>query len=263
MVIFGFGTAFVNSFEQYVLFRFGTFQALTGYGINSIALSESRCAGVWAVGTVGSACGWGVPPHGTSCAGSGGKSLHFGPPGGVQNMCSEHPCTLTPHSTCLARHAFLSCPLTPCTWLIFNEPCRRAKPTPGPLFVLPALFSRHFSIIPLAEEDTRASRSAPPCSGSCSGEAEALRFHPRPVSLESPPHPGTQSAPWLPSPAVLPGPWWDSCQSLARGTGPSAEVDLSGQSAEALRAKTRTVIPSLSDTPWQPHCGVPTPRPSQ
>ncbi|XP_045713318.1 solute carrier family 22 member 14 [Phyllostomus hastatus] len=39
MIIFGFGTAFVNSFQQYLFFRFGTFQASTGYYINSVALT--------------------------------------------------------------------------------------------------------------------------------------------------------------------------------------------------------------------------------
>ncbi|KAF6101100.1 solute carrier family 22 member 14 [Phyllostomus discolor] len=39
MMVFGFGTAFVNSFQQYLFFRFGTFQASTGYYINSVALT--------------------------------------------------------------------------------------------------------------------------------------------------------------------------------------------------------------------------------
>ncbi|KAF6101101.1 solute carrier family 22 member 14 [Phyllostomus discolor] len=42
MMVFGFGTAFVNSFQQYLFFRFGTFQASTGYYINSVALKSPR-----------------------------------------------------------------------------------------------------------------------------------------------------------------------------------------------------------------------------
>ncbi|XP_036886435.1 solute carrier family 22 member 14 [Sturnira hondurensis] len=45
LIIFGFGTAFVNSFQQYVLFRFGAFQALMGYCISSIALTTEWLMG--------------------------------------------------------------------------------------------------------------------------------------------------------------------------------------------------------------------------
>ncbi|TKC49520.1 hypothetical protein EI555_010989 [Monodon monoceros] len=40
LIIFGFGTAFVNSFHQYLFFRFGVSQAAVGYAISSASLSE-------------------------------------------------------------------------------------------------------------------------------------------------------------------------------------------------------------------------------
>ncbi|KAF5921785.1 hypothetical protein HPG69_012956 [Diceros bicornis minor] len=45
MIIFGFGTAFVNSFHQYLFFRFGVSQALVGYAISSVSLATE-----WLVG---------------------------------------------------------------------------------------------------------------------------------------------------------------------------------------------------------------------
>lgn len=42
IIIFGFGTAFVNSFHQYLFFRFGVSQALVGHSICSMTLSEAR-----------------------------------------------------------------------------------------------------------------------------------------------------------------------------------------------------------------------------
>ncbi|XP_054451862.1 solute carrier family 22 member 14 [Pteronotus mesoamericanus] len=45
MIIFGFGTAFVNSFQQYLFFRFGALQALMGYIISSVALATEWLMG--------------------------------------------------------------------------------------------------------------------------------------------------------------------------------------------------------------------------
>ncbi|KAM5313385.1 solute carrier family 22 member 14 [Glossophaga mutica] len=45
LMIFGFGTAFVNSFHQYLFFRFGAWQALTGYSISSVALTTEWLMG--------------------------------------------------------------------------------------------------------------------------------------------------------------------------------------------------------------------------
>ena len=44
LMIFGFGTAFVSSFNQYIFFRFCVSQAVVGYAISSSALRE---AGRW------------------------------------------------------------------------------------------------------------------------------------------------------------------------------------------------------------------------
>ncbi|XP_021790253.1 solute carrier family 22 member 14 isoform X4 [Papio anubis] len=45
LIIFGFGTAFVNSFHLYLLFRFGISQSVVGYSISSISLATE-----WLVG---------------------------------------------------------------------------------------------------------------------------------------------------------------------------------------------------------------------
>nr|KAF6311196.1 solute carrier family 22 member 14 [Myotis myotis] len=45
IIVFGFGTAFVNSFHQYLFFRFGVSQALVGHSITSMALTVE-----WLVG---------------------------------------------------------------------------------------------------------------------------------------------------------------------------------------------------------------------
>ena len=45
LIIFGFGTAFVNSFHQYLFFRFGVSQAAVGYTISSASLSEAGGGG--------------------------------------------------------------------------------------------------------------------------------------------------------------------------------------------------------------------------
>ncbi|XP_023087605.1 solute carrier family 22 member 14 [Piliocolobus tephrosceles] len=45
LIIFGFGTAFVNSFHLYLLFRFGISQSVVGYAISSISLATE-----WLVG---------------------------------------------------------------------------------------------------------------------------------------------------------------------------------------------------------------------
>ncbi|XP_029796419.1 solute carrier family 22 member 14 isoform X2 [Suricata suricatta] len=39
LIVFGFGTAFVNTFHQYLFFRFGVSQALVGYTISSVSLA--------------------------------------------------------------------------------------------------------------------------------------------------------------------------------------------------------------------------------
>ncbi|XP_039093189.1 solute carrier family 22 member 14 isoform X4 [Hyaena hyaena] len=39
LMVFGFGTAFVNTFNQYLFFRFGVSQALVGYTISSVSLA--------------------------------------------------------------------------------------------------------------------------------------------------------------------------------------------------------------------------------
>ncbi|KAM5234086.1 solute carrier family 22 member 14 [Hipposideros larvatus] len=48
LIIFGFGTAFVSSFHQYLFFRFGVSQALVGYSISSVSLVTE-----WLVGEHG------------------------------------------------------------------------------------------------------------------------------------------------------------------------------------------------------------------
>lgn len=40
LTIFGFGAAFVNTFHQYLFFRFGVSQALMCYAISSVCLGE-------------------------------------------------------------------------------------------------------------------------------------------------------------------------------------------------------------------------------
>ncbi|XP_062971443.1 solute carrier family 22 member 14 [Cynocephalus volans] len=45
LIIFGFGTAFVNSFHQYLFFRFSLSQAVVGYAISSVSLATE-----WLVG---------------------------------------------------------------------------------------------------------------------------------------------------------------------------------------------------------------------
>ncbi|XP_046536408.1 solute carrier family 22 member 14 [Equus quagga] len=45
LIVFGFGTAFVNSFHQYLFFRFAVSQALVGYSISSTSLATE-----WLVG---------------------------------------------------------------------------------------------------------------------------------------------------------------------------------------------------------------------
>ncbi|XP_055138773.1 solute carrier family 22 member 14 isoform X7 [Symphalangus syndactylus] len=45
LILFGFGTAFVNSFHLYLLFRFGISQSVVGYAISSISLATE-----WLVG---------------------------------------------------------------------------------------------------------------------------------------------------------------------------------------------------------------------
>lgn len=56
LAIFGFGTAFVSSFNQYIFFRFCVSQAVMGYTIGSSALRE---AGRWGRGAGGGALGRG------------------------------------------------------------------------------------------------------------------------------------------------------------------------------------------------------------
>ncbi|XP_025726768.1 solute carrier family 22 member 14 isoform X1 [Callorhinus ursinus] len=45
LAIFGFGAAFVNSFHQYLFFRFGVSQALVGYAISSLCLATEWLMG--------------------------------------------------------------------------------------------------------------------------------------------------------------------------------------------------------------------------
>ncbi|EPY86841.1 hypothetical protein CB1_000295001 [Camelus ferus] len=46
LIIFGFGTAFVSSFHQYLFFRFGMSQAVIGYVISSVSLATEWLVGV-------------------------------------------------------------------------------------------------------------------------------------------------------------------------------------------------------------------------
>ncbi|XP_059793561.1 solute carrier family 22 member 14 [Balaenoptera ricei] len=46
LIIFGFGTAFVNSFHQYLFFRFGVSQAAVGYAISSASLITEWLVGM-------------------------------------------------------------------------------------------------------------------------------------------------------------------------------------------------------------------------
>nr|XP_010944264.1 solute carrier family 22 member 14 [Camelus bactrianus] len=46
LIIFGFGTAFVSSFHQYLFFRFGVSQAVIGYVISSVSLATEWLVGV-------------------------------------------------------------------------------------------------------------------------------------------------------------------------------------------------------------------------
>lgn len=41
LMVFGFGAAFVNSFHQYLFFRFGVSQAVMGYALVSLTLGET------------------------------------------------------------------------------------------------------------------------------------------------------------------------------------------------------------------------------
>ena len=122
LIIFGFGTAFVNSFEQYLFFRFGAFQALTGYSISSVALSEAGLSGSVGTGSSGEC----VPVGRAAPWNQSRWEWRKEPPLQAAWRCGEpvprvpfHP---QPPSNRLAPHTFLSCPLTPCTWLIFIEP---------------------------------------------------------------------------------------------------------------------------------------------
>lgn len=45
LTVFGFGTAFVNTFRQYLFFRFGVSQALVCYAISSVCLGEAQLPG--------------------------------------------------------------------------------------------------------------------------------------------------------------------------------------------------------------------------
>lgn len=63
--IFGFGTAFVSSFHQYLVFRFGVSQALVGYSISSVSLGEAGPRGA------GRAAGGGASWGGAGCWGRG------------------------------------------------------------------------------------------------------------------------------------------------------------------------------------------------
>ena len=40
LLVFGFGTAFVNTFYQYLFFRFTAAQAAVGYVISSVSLGD-------------------------------------------------------------------------------------------------------------------------------------------------------------------------------------------------------------------------------
>ncbi|XP_072797103.1 solute carrier family 22 member 14 isoform X3 [Vicugna pacos] len=46
LIIFGFGTAFVSNFHQYLFFRFGVSQAVIGYVISSVSLATEWLVGV-------------------------------------------------------------------------------------------------------------------------------------------------------------------------------------------------------------------------
>ncbi|XP_054336362.1 solute carrier family 22 member 14 isoform X2 [Pongo pygmaeus] len=47
LIIFGFGTAFVNSFHLYLFFRFGISQSVVGYAISSISLVQRQAEEAW------------------------------------------------------------------------------------------------------------------------------------------------------------------------------------------------------------------------
>lgn len=91
LIIFGFGTAFVKSFHQYLFFRFLVSQAVVGYSTSSLSLSE------WGAG------GWGwIQPSELlmelwpSWAGS--RSLEM-----LENLypsSSWYPTYLFPHAPC-------------------------------------------------------------------------------------------------------------------------------------------------------------------
>lgn len=79
IIIFGFGTAFVNSFHQYLFFRFGVSQALVGHTICSMALSEARLHGTGCMERGGEcAPGWGDSEEGRGGSGHepAGQSCH-------------------------------------------------------------------------------------------------------------------------------------------------------------------------------------------
>jgi MFS family permease len=67
LAIFGFGTAFVNSFHQYLFFRFVVSQAVVGYIIGSLSLGETGSQGQvgWEeghrAGSRGGGCWAGLP----------------------------------------------------------------------------------------------------------------------------------------------------------------------------------------------------------
>lgn len=146
LIIFGFGTAFVSSFHQYLFFRFGVSQALVGYSISSVSLGEevrphgeSRVGqGVWGQDWTS---GDGARSTGVGCmgvGGGGGMGAFTGSqegrivaqmrrpwrkeppprlPGGCRLPFHLHPpCYLPP-----TPHSLLSYPLTPSTRLTFIE----------------------------------------------------------------------------------------------------------------------------------------------
>lgn len=186
LAIFGFGTAFVNSFHQYLFFRFAVSQALVCYAISSVCLGEAQRSGE----------GWGRREagrgRGRRRAGGGASGVHrgggasvgaglartYGEPAGLIGLrpsrgwpwrelphgsswgcwrvCAQT--ALPPSSSILAASYPAHSPIIPLASPPHGLYLLRPSEGPGqllnPLHVLCHFIVMYSSIIPLAEKDT-------------------------------------------------------------------------------------------------------------
>lgn len=141
LTVFGFGTAFVNTFRQYLFFRFGVSQALVCYAISSVCLGEAQLPGrgMGRGFPLGAHRGRGLPPPPPRAprgrgqrgawlarkegepaglmelqsveAGSGGRSFHPQRPGDAGESVLRLPFHPHPPSWPLIPHTFPVIPL--------------------------------------------------------------------------------------------------------------------------------------------------------